>query len=211
MAEVYCYIPHNSIEDAVDCGLKLSEWQSGEVIIYGKPRKYISALLNPKDDIKMYKNDNYTCLRVDVENRYCFIGDKYLRIISSSRPEFLDMYTGSIMPVENYVFGMYRLPECLVVSTIIGDSIHVLDRRKDSPVLFDRSEELYTNNMIEAYRQRHEDFNDVLLYCYYEVLAQKGGVERIEDDELGITVFIGRDSGKPVVLRRPLDEIRELP
>jgi len=203
MVEVYYYVPSNEVVDAVECGLKLSKWFDKEIVIDGDNRKCISALLNPKDDMEKYRRAELKCLKLEVSPGYCFAADKYLYEAGLNSPEVMELYIKSILPVEKYIFGSYRLPECLVTSTIIGGHISVLDKRLDSPVLFDNSEELYVNNIIESYKEIHSDFNDIMLYYFYCKLADVKKVDRVEDNEKKIAVFIDRISGKAITVKIP--------
>ena len=44
VAEVYFYMPADKMADAVECGIKLSEWYSREVRIGGEVKRCITAL-----------------------------------------------------------------------------------------------------------------------------------------------------------------------
>ena len=52
MVEVYYYVPIEELENAVECGLKLSKWYDKEVLIGLERTKCISALLNLKMILK---------------------------------------------------------------------------------------------------------------------------------------------------------------
>lgn len=206
MAEVYFYVHNAAVGNAVDCGLKLSEWHCGEAYINGSYKKYILTLLNPRDNMELYLSREHTCLKLNVSNNYCYVAEGGLRIAGRKHPLLMEMYEKSIIPVEEYVFGRYRLPECLVVSTVIGGNIFVLDKRKDSPVLYNSSRELYLSNTIEAFREKYDDFNDTLLYSFYELYANQYGIEKIPDEDSGLTVFIDRKTGKFVILEKPANK-----
>lgn len=201
--EVYYYIPAGNAENAVACGIKLSEWSDREAVIEGSGKRCLSALLNPRDDQEKYASRDYRCLKLEIMPKYCFIADKYLYQAGAAYPEIMKLYAASIIPVEKYRFGSYRLPECLVTSTIISDYVSVLDRRLDSPILFNSSEELYLNNIIEGYRELHGDFTDALLYSFYRRLADEGRVRRMEDAASGIAVFIDERDGKACTFKIP--------
>lgn len=203
LVEVYFYLPSDKAGEIVECGLKLSDWYSREVRIDGDVKKCLSALLNPKDDIEKYKSSEYKCVKLELSPNYCFAADKYLYLAGQNSPEIMEMYEKSVIPVKEYIFGSYRLPECLVTSTVIAGHISVLDKRLDSPVLFDNSEDLYINNILEAYKEEHDDFNDCLLYNFYSKLAEAGKVDKIEDVEKRIAVFIEKSSGKAVTVKIP--------
>lgn len=203
MVEVYYYIPAGEVENAVECGLKLSEWYDKEVVIAGHSKKYISALLNPKDDMERYKSADYKCLKLELAPNYCFVADRYLYQVGINIPEVMDMYRESIISIEDYIFGSYRLPECLVASTIIGGHISILNKRLDSPVLFDNSEELYINNIIETYKEEHDHFIDAMLYYFYCSLAARGSFDKFEDTGRKIAVFVNKRSGKAYTIKVP--------
>ncbi|MCX7920789.1 MAG: hypothetical protein N3B21_02010 [Clostridia bacterium] len=203
MVEVYYYIPVNEVDNAVECGLKLSKWAEKEVTIDGESRKCISALLNPKDDMEKYKSADYKCVKLELPHKYCFMADRHLYEVGKKSPTVMDMYTGSIIPIENYIFGSYRLPECLVITTVIAGQISILGKRLDSPVLFNNSEELYINNIIESYKEEHDDFNDCLLYNFYCKLAEIGKADKIEDTDNKIAVFIDRARRRAFTIKTP--------
>lgn len=203
MVEVYCYLRADEVENIVECGMKLSSWFDKEVSVHSESRKCISALLNPKDDIEKYKSGDFVCVKLEVDPRYCFVADKYLYWIGLNFPQSMDMYIQSVIPVENYIFGSYRLPECLITTTVIAGHISVLNKRLDSPVLFDNSEELYINNILETYKEEVDDFNDCLLYNFYCKLAEIGKADKIEDNEKKMAVFIDKRREKAFTIKIP--------
>lgn len=203
MVEVYYYIPVNRAENAVTCGIKLSEWYDREALIEGSVRRCISTLLNPRDDYEKYKSLDYKCLKLEIMPKYCFAADKFLYNAGMAFPGIMEIYDRSIIPVENYKFGRYRLPECLVTSTIISDFVRVLDKRLDSPILFNSSEELYLNNIIESYKETQSDFIDAMLYSFYCKLSETGKVKRMEDTRSGIAIFMDERDGRIYTLKIP--------
>jgi hypothetical protein len=203
MVEVYFYMPVNKVENAVECGMKLSQWFDKEVQINGQNRKCIAAFLNPKDDMDKYKSADLKCVKLQLDAKYCFVGDKFLYQVGVNIPKALELFNQSIIPIEKYIFGSYRIPECLVLSTIIAGQIEVLDKRLDSPVLFGNSEELYINNIIETYREEYDDFNDAVLYSFYCKLVDAGKMEIIEDSDKKIAVCIDKEKGKNYTIMVP--------
>jgi hypothetical protein len=183
--------------------MKLSKWFDKEVSINGDVKKCMSALLNPKDDMSKYKSSNFKCVKMELAPNYCFVADKYLYHTALNAPEVMEMYNNSVVPVEKYIFGSYRLPECLVTSTVIPGQVSSLHKMMDSPVLFDNSEELYINNIIETYKEKHLDFNDVMLYYFFNMLANEGKMDRIEDSENGVSIFIDKNAGKTYTIKIP--------
>jgi hypothetical protein len=202
MVEVYYYVPIEELENAVECGLKLSKWYDKEILIGLEKTKCISALLNPKDDIEKYKSDNLKCVKFELYQKYCYVADRYLYEMGLVHDEIMKLYLDSVMPIENYTFGLYRFPECLITSTIIGDQVSILNKRLDSPILFDNSEELYVNNIVEDYKNADSNFNDTLLYHYYSYLAENKKLKKYESDTMA--VFLDEKIQRPFVIKKPI-------
>lgn len=203
MVEVYYYVPLNSIEDALDCGLKLSRWFDREVFIGGTYKKCIATLLNPKDDMEKYRSQDYVCVKLQLLPYNCFVADRYLYIAGRNHPEIMKEYTRTIVPVEKYIFGSCRLPECLAASTVIAEQISLLDRRIDSPVIFDNSEELYVNNIIELLKEKESDIGNTFLYLLYCKLAEIRKADKIEDTGIRIAVFTDKKEGRKYIFKIP--------
>jgi hypothetical protein len=203
MVEVYYYLPLDKVNHAVECGMKLSGWFDKEVVIRGESKRCISALLNPKDDMEKYRSDTLKGVKIEIPPYYCFVADKYLYQAGLNFPEVMELYTRSITPIQDYIFGSFRLPECLITCTVIAGQVSVLDKRLDSPVLFGNSEELYINNIVEAYREKHQDFNDTMLYYFYCKLAENGKIEKIEDTKKKIAVFLDKTGNQTVTIKIP--------
>ncbi|HHV28992.1 hypothetical protein [Acetivibrio mesophilus] len=203
MVEVYYYIPAEEVENAVECGLKLSECFEKEVIIGNTKMKCISALLNPKDDIEKYRSESLKCVKLELPSEYCFVADRYLYEIGLNHQAVMGLYLDSIMPIKDYPFGLYRLPECLVTSTVISEHISLLDKRLDSPVLFDNSEELYINNIVENLKEDYPNINDIMLYYFYCELEKEGKLEKVEDKGSKAVVFLDKEAGKAFMAKKP--------
>lgn len=184
MVEVYFHIPAEKAGDAVECGMKLSEWYSRETVIGGTSRKCIAALFNPRDEYEKYTSGAYRCLKLEIEEKYCYAADRSLYEAGLSDPRAMELYRASIIPVGDYSLGEYRFPEVLVTSTILGENISMSGKMLDTPLLYSNSEDLYINNLMEQLRDRHGDLNDTLLYLYFKWLSDNGRVE-----------FIGGGSG----------------
>ncbi len=190
MPEVYYYIPADKSDHIVECGLKLSVWFDKEVLIEGVMKKCISALLSPKDDMNKFTDNSLRCIRMELPSEYCYVGDKYLFELGRDKPELMNLYYKSVIPLENYIFGSYRLPECLVTTTVIAEQIHIVNKAQDIPVLFNNSEELYLSNLLEFNKEIYKNFEDMILYCFYTKLSELGIFVKIEDKDKGMAVFI---------------------
>lgn len=197
------YIPAEKVDDAVGCGIKLSEWYSREVEIDGGMKKCITALLNPRDDYEKYISNGFKCLKLEVPPKHCRVADTLLYKAGLSHPEAMELYKRSIVPIENYTFGSYRLPECLIMTTVLGDQISIPGRGLDSPVLYDNSQELYFNNLLEGMKELHDDLNDTMLYFFFKRLCEDGKAEEIEDTANGLAVFTYAGDGRTYTLRIP--------
>lgn len=203
MVEVYFYLPAGNVANAVECGLKLSDWYSKEIELEGGKRKCISALLNPRDDMKKYISSDYKCIKMEIMPKYCYIADSLLYHAGLENPEAMDMYLRSIIPVEKYSFGQFRLPECLIVSTVIGEYISVLDKRLDSPILYNNSEELYVGNIIEDFKEKHDNFNDALLYSFFLKLTASGRFRMMGNEGSSTAIFIDSIDQRVYTIRIP--------
>ena len=180
MPEVYYFVKTEDVDDILDCGMKLSSFHDKKVMVEGVEKLCFSALLNPKDDMDKYRDINYTCLKLQVLNKYCFAADKFIYDALNCASQSMDLYYSSIIPLEKYTFGTYRLPECLVTTTILQGEAKVLDKRMDSPVIYTNSEQLYINNIIETLREKNEELEDCMLYSLLDRLHELGCVEKIE-------------------------------
>jgi len=203
MVEVYFFMPAKSTENAVECGIKLSEWYSREIDLEGESKKCITALLNPRDDHDKYISSTYNCLKLDVQPKYCFVADSLLYEAGLAYPEVMEMYHHSITPIGQYTFGDYRLPECLIISTILGEHIRVAGKGLDTPILYNNSQELYFNNILDYFREAHDDFDDTLLYHFFKRLCVEGKAACVEDNASGLAVFKDNRDGRVYTLKIP--------
>ena len=208
MIEVYYYLPSEKVEYAVECGLKLSEWAQREHFINGGPKKCLLALLHPKDDMSKFKSDKLACVKILVDNKYCFVADKYLYDAGLESADFMEAYDKSIIPAEDYVFGTYRLPEVLIISTIVGGKIIILNKKMDSPFLYANSEGLYIDNLIESIGLKYDDFKNNSLYLLFDKLsADSARFQRMTDSKNSMTIFKDLKSGKVFPIKNPKEEM----
>lgn len=203
MVEVYFYLPAGRVEDAVECGVKLSDWYSKVIEMESGIKKCISALLNPRDDTEKYKSSDYKCIKMEIMTKYCYVAESLLYQAGLVYPEAMELYHRTIVPLESYNFGHFRLPECLVTSTVIGDQVSILDKRLDSPILFNNSEELYMGNIIEDFKEKHSNFNDALLYSFFLRLTETGIYRMIKNEGDGTAIFIDNRDDKIYTIKIP--------
>lgn len=204
MVEVYFYLSNDRLDYSVECGLKLSEWAGRQSVIEGSVKKCIVALLNPKDDMEKFKSDIYTCIKMRVENRYCYAAEGCLYKSGLKSDKLMKEYEKSIIPAENYVFGTYRQPEFLVTTTVVGGNISILNKKMDSPFLYSSSEELYINNTVEEFKEKYSDFNNNILYYLLDNLScGTSRYEKIVDSGNSMTFFRDNHTGKVYSLATP--------
>ncbi len=208
MAGLYFYVPREKIKDIVDCGLKLSEWYDREILLPGMRdrNRAIKMLMNPRDDGARLKDPLYQCLRLEVDLDYCRVGEATLYEMGLKVPSLMDQYLLCLMPYSDYRFGTFRKPEVLVMASVLPDSIEVMGRAMDIPILYENSTTLYLNNIIERHEELYKDSGNHLLYAYYVLLESHGRVKRFEDREKGHVVFFSNDSSDYIVLQIPEEE-----
>lgn len=190
MAPVYFYVPASEALSLAECGLKLSKWYGKETEIEGFKKRCICALLSPKDDQDRFEDGFYDCLMLDVPREYSFVAEKHLYDLGQSDQLSMEYYLKSIIPLKDYIFGSYRMPECLITTTVIPGQIKIMNRARDIPVLFNDSLELYLNNLTEAMGEKYRDFKEVSLYYYFNMLANRGKINKITGEETGLGVFV---------------------
>ena len=165
MAVVYFYVPVEKATDVIECGLKLSEWKVREQQTpwNAEPKPCFCALLHPDDD-KRSRDPAYRCVKIDIPAEDCIIADGDLYKLSMEYPDIRKKYIDTMVPLDRYLFGSFRNPECLIFKTILGDQISVYGKGLDDPILFENSETLYINNILERYNDRYSGINRELLY-----------------------------------------------
>jgi hypothetical protein len=115
----------------------------------------------------------------------------------------MERYLRTLVPLSDYRFGVFRNPECLVFTSILPDQIEVTGKVQDTPVLFESSESLYLGNLLEQVEQQHQDSGNTLIYAYCCYRESKGSMYRMENQELGITVFVDPETDAYIVTRTP--------
>lgn len=210
MVEVYYYVKTENVSNILECGLKLSACHNREVLIGPEKVMCFSGLLNPKDNLELYRSSDFTCLKIQVKSEKCFVADRFLFENASDTDYSMDLYYKSIIPVKKYIFGTYRLPECLITTTILPGEAAVLDKRMDSPVIYTNSEELYINNILQELREQLAESDDFLLYYFFDKLAEGNYLAKLENPQNRTAVF-RTPAGKTYCLKRPRqDQFPEL-
>jgi hypothetical protein len=210
MIEVYYYLINDKVDYYVECGLKLSEWASRTVKIDGILKNCIVALINPRDDMEKYKSDAFTCVKIRVDKRYCYVSEGCLYKAGLKSVKLMGEYEKSIAPAEHYVFGTYRQPEFLITTTIIGGNISIYNKKMGPPILYKNSAELYINNLVEAFREKYNDFNNNIMYYLFEkISSETSRFEKIVDSENSMNFYKDTESGRVYSIATPSPETAE--
>jgi hypothetical protein len=202
MTEVYYYVKSENVSDIIDCGLKLSAFYDKEVVIEGEKKPCFCALINPRDDLKLYRSSSFSCLKLQVKLEKCFVADGFIYETVKEKGLDMKLYYDTIIPIEKYIFGAYRLPECLITTTILPGEASALDKRIDSPVLYSNSEELYINSILQELREQYAEIDDCLLYNFLDKLADLEKIDKIENSDNSKLVF-KNEFGRTFCIKKP--------
>ncbi|HEY5586450.1 MAG TPA: hypothetical protein VIK78_18410 [Ruminiclostridium sp.] len=202
MPEVYYYAKSENVSNIIDCGFKLSTFHNKEVVIDGEKKLCFSGLINPKDDLELYKSSSFRCLKIQVKSGKCFVADRFIYEAILGKSKDMELYYKTIVPIEQYRFGSYRLPECLITTTILAGEASILDKRMDSPVIYSNSEELYINNILQELREQYTDMDNSLLYYFLDKIAYFTKFDRIENINTGTSVFKNQ-LGRTYCVKKP--------
>ncbi len=202
MPEVYYYVSSDKVSDIIDCGLKLSAFFDKEVMIDGDIQQCFAGLINPRDDMNSYNSESLTCIKINVRGDKCYVADRFVYDTIKEEPENLELYNKSVIPLEKYIFGTYRMPECLITSTILAGEAARVDSCMDLPVIYGNSEDLYINNILNNFREQYDKFDDYLLYSLFNRLAELGKVDTIKSNDGGKAIFTDQ-SGQIYCIRKP--------
>lgn len=202
MPEVYYYVKSENVSNIIDCGLKLSAFHNKEVIIEEEKKLCFSGLINPKDDLELYKSSSFSCLKIQVKSEKCFVADRFIYEAVQGQSPDMELYYKTVVPIEQYRFGSYRLPECLITTTILAGEASVLDKRMDSPVIYSNSEELYLNNILQELREQYAEIDDSLIYFFLDKLTELGKLDKTDNINTGSSIFKNK-SGRAYCIKKP--------
>ncbi|MBP7176258.1 MAG: hypothetical protein KBA53_08610 [Thermoclostridium sp.] len=207
MAVLYFYVPAQKLEDVIDCGLKLSEWKDrNQATPWSDAKPCIRAFLHPMDD-KRHGDPTFKCIKLDVPVEYCVVGDNDLYQLSLEHPEIHKTYMENMVPLDKYLFGSFRSPECLVFTTVLSDQLSPLGKGLGDPILYENSQTLYVNNLLERYNSCYDEINQVLLYSFLTLQKQNGCIEGLQSDEKGLAVFYNGEMSHPITV--PIPDFRK--
>jgi hypothetical protein len=75
----------------------------------------------------------------------------------------------------------------------------------DFPVIYTDSEELYINNILQGLKDKNAEVNDLLLYYFFDRLADMGKIDKIENAEAGTVVYKNNSGGMYCIKKTNID------
>ena len=189
MAIVFYFIEKEKTEGILINGLKPSQIGNSQMDVGGELKAYILGFLTPKDDLLKYSSSDYACLELDVEITDMYVLNGDLDAIDEIT------YRGSLIPLEKYKFGTYRRPEIAVTTDIHPDKIVVSNKIIGTPILFESSDKIYKDTIMEDLRTKYKDFDETLLGIFFMMMVSKGRMKLTGQKRYGTkTVYIYEDS-----------------
>jgi len=195
----YFYIDKSELDEALECGLKLS--------VYGKPIpgssdipiKAIRAYLSPRDNMKFFNDPDLECLKLDLPGDKLLVAEDAYASMGQHK-----WFNESIIHASKYMLGKYRQPCYLISFTVMAEYTSLLDKKRDVPVLYENSASLYIQTLKSKFEESDPHFYDKAFFGYMELLVSKEeATVEWKDDET--TVFL--KDGEKYVLLNPADEI----
>jgi len=200
--EVYLYVSSADADSILECGLRLTIWADrhlGE----NRDRKFISAFLNPRDDIEKFKHKDYVCLKIKAKDDESLIAEKLLYDWGIKDSNMLKLYENTALKPQRYRLGFFRNPEYLIGHTVLPQDIEIMRKGLDSPLLYNSSQELFTSLYIEEAKEKDESFLDKLLFYFFDLMAQKGLLYKFENNDLQTFVYYSREENRVFALKDP--------
>lgn len=201
MPDVYLYVPKEDIDDVVECGMKLSEYSTRTIMVNGTSYDCIRGYLHPCDAKLGERVGEMVCVRAEVKEQYCFVGDGDLYALTQRSRSGEEKYKKSIVPIREYKLGTYRNPECYVICTVIGDSIYDLKNGNRAPLLYNSSEELYYDCLESFLKDRCGISQKDMLACVFAYLRYNG-IFRVENVDEKCDIFYNNKMEKYFSLER---------
>lgn len=192
--KVFYFAKTDSADEIIDCGIKLNQHFEREITINGAGKKCILTYLHPADCNKFY-DESYKAIKIKApaENSYIAEGALYDSLNLSN-------YELSLIPISEYKLGTYRKPECLIQCTLLPHQIEDFDRRRDEPILYDSSENLYLDRVLYEVKEKFLYFDDLALEKYYDMLVEKG--EYIKEECIDFTVYFNKEKSDFVTIKK---------
>lgn len=194
MADIFVYIEHDDqVKDAVACGLKLSENITHTIEYMGEAVSCIQGWLNPADD---ENGSGKTCLRLEVAEYNCVIGDGILYQLGIENAAFMERFKSSLVKYKDYHLGQYRLPMAFVTCSVISRNVYKQGKRPDIPMFYNKSEDYYTECILEEILSTGGDARDRLLYSYFMAQYENGNYDIINCDKSNEITFFNKEWDK---------------
>lgn len=201
MLDSYVFVHKNSLEEVEGCGMKLSKWADRNILINGEEKKYISSYLNPRDNMIKYKSQDFKVVKLEIDMKYCYAAEGFFMDFKSASELGSLLYAESIIPAKDYVFGMYRKPECLIAKTILPEEMIIQSECGLSfPLFYESSQSLYLSKLMEGLREENQSFDDQVLYYYFDNLTKMGKVKKELGSDGKTAVFSLNNGSRPIVL-----------
>lgn len=188
----YFHVPDEKANDAVSFGMKLSEYGDTSIKTGNGIKTVIVAYLCPVDDIKHYNVPGYTCLCIDVpvEKAYIIEG-AYLEMENSFS------LADSLVRVLEYKVGTYRKPLVLITTTIFSESIKILGKYMDTPIIVDDSKELYLKSTLSDLEGSDNRYYEKALSGYLSVSSDARKI----GEKNGLLEYLL--NGKKYIVKKP--------
>lgn len=170
MLDIFYYVERDNLEEILNYGIKLSENYTKKINIQGTEKLFLTGLLNPKDDLYKFTNENFTCLKLNLNIATLKIAESAL--YSSKH------YENTIIPFTEYELGKYMKPEVLISMSILPEIIEEINYNIDYPLLYDNSKELYVNNLIEELSLKLDNNKDIILNALLQEYSNKNKLNK---------------------------------
>ncbi len=184
MLEIFYYIDNTNLNDILNYGIKLSENYSKKITINTEEKLCLTGLLNPKDDITKFNSDDFTCVRLLLDNLSIKVAESSLYNTK--------LYNSTITSISDYRLGTYMFPEVLIFQSILPENIEVINYEIDYPLLYDNSKDLYTNNLIETLSLKLPNANDIILSALLEKYSKNENMNK--ETFNNINVFLSENN-----------------
>ena len=192
--KVFYFTKIDSAEEVMDCGIKLNQYFEREITVNEFKKRFLLTYLHPADSTK-FSDDTYKAVKIKAPDDTSYIAEGALY-----DEENMSLYESSLVPIREYRLGTYRKPECLIQCTLLPHQIEDFDRRRDEPILYDCSENLYLNRVLYKVREEFSFFDDLALERYYDVLVEEG--KYIKEECNRFNVYINNDDNEIITIRK---------
>ena len=146
LENIFVYVEKNKTENVLKYGMKLSEFANKILNINDSTKHGIEAYLAPKDNLELYENENYSCLRISTKDLKINIFNRVC--------ENTELINNFFVNIEDYTIGEFEEPIALIMSSILPESIFSYNKIIDLPLIVENSKEFYyskaVSNMLDS-------------------------------------------------------------